>query len=110
MRQKCTFLDKTLSIISGQHIISGGTAHHLANGIPTEKHGGGSIMLYGGFSVAGAGKLVRIERGMNAARSVQRICSRVHETSDWRDGSPFSKTMTQRIEPSQCRSGFGMSF
>ena len=33
-----------------------GTAHHLANIIPTEKHGGGSITLWGCFSAAGTGR------------------------------------------------------
>ncbi|KAK3542723.1 hypothetical protein QTP70_000093 [Hemibagrus guttatus] len=44
-----------------------GTAHHLANTIPTMKHGGGSIMLWECSSVAGTERLVRIERKMNAA-------------------------------------------
>ncbi|KAK3524916.1 hypothetical protein QTP86_011472 [Hemibagrus guttatus] len=44
-----------------------GTAHHLANTIPTVKHGGGSIMLWGCFSAARTGRLVRIEGKMNAA-------------------------------------------
>ncbi|KAF4088887.1 hypothetical protein AMELA_G00059910 [Ameiurus melas] len=44
-----------------------GTTHHLANTIPTVKHGGGRIMLWGCFSAAGTGRLVRIEGKMNAA-------------------------------------------
>uniref|UniRef100_A0AAZ3NX60 Tc1-like transposase DDE domain-containing protein n=1 Tax=Oncorhynchus tshawytscha TaxID=74940 RepID=A0AAZ3NX60_ONCTS len=36
--------------------------------IPTVKHGGGSILLCGCFSVAGTGRLVRIEAKMNGAK------------------------------------------
>ncbi|KAG2466803.1 TCB1 transposase, partial [Polypterus senegalus] len=44
-----------------------GTTHHQANTIPTVKHGDGSIMLWGCFSAAGTGRLVRIKGKMTAA-------------------------------------------
>ena len=36
--------------------------------IPTENQGGGTIMLWGCFSAAGTGSLVRIEGKMNGAK------------------------------------------
>ena len=44
------------------------TSHHPKNTIPTVMHVGGSIMLCGCFSLAGTGKLVRIEGMMNGAK------------------------------------------
>ena len=39
-----------------------------AGTLPTVKHGGGSIILWGCFSAAGTGRLVRIGRKMNGAK------------------------------------------
>ena len=36
--------------------------------IPTVKHGGGRILLWGCFSVAGTGRLVRIEAKLHGAK------------------------------------------
>ena len=45
-----------------------GTAYNLANAIPMIKHGGGSIMLWGCFSEAGTGGLLRAEGKLNGAK------------------------------------------
>ncbi|KAI3366475.1 hypothetical protein L3Q82_000605 [Scortum barcoo] len=63
-----------------------GTAHHQANTIPTVKHGGGSIMLWGCFSAAGTGRLVRIEGKMNAAMYRDILDENLLQScSDWGD-------------------------
>ncbi|KAG2462042.1 TC1A transposase, partial [Polypterus senegalus] len=69
MRNKILWSDETKIELFGvnarRHIWrKPGTAHHQANTIPTMKHGGGSIMLWGCFSAAGTGRLGK----MNAAK------------------------------------------
>ena len=72
MRNKIFWSDETKIELFGvnarRHIWrKPGTAHHQANTIPTVTHGGGSIMLWGCFSAAGTGRLVRIKGKMTAA-------------------------------------------
>ncbi|KAG2465191.1 TC1A transposase, partial [Polypterus senegalus] len=68
MRNKILWSDETKIELFGanarRHIWrKPGTTHHEANTIPTVKHGGGSIMLWG----AGTGRLVRIKGKVTAA-------------------------------------------
>ena len=45
-----------------------GTTHHLPKTIPTVNHGGGSIMLWGCFSLAGTEGLVRVQGKLKATK------------------------------------------
>ncbi|KAG2456860.1 TCB1 transposase, partial [Polypterus senegalus] len=72
MRNKILWSDETKIELFGvnarRHVWrKPGTAHYKANTIPTVKHGGGSIMLWGCFSAAGTGRLIRIKGKMTAA-------------------------------------------
>ena len=43
-------------------------AHHPEHTVPTVKHGGGSMVLWGCLSSAGTGKLVRVDGEMHGAK------------------------------------------
>ena len=71
--KKVLWSDETKIELFGHHgksyvWLKPNTSHHPENTIPTVKHGGGSIMLWGCLSSAGTGKLVRFERTMDGAK------------------------------------------
>ena len=61
------------------------TAHHLPNTIPTMKHAGGSIMLWGWSSAAGTGGQCRLEQRteQSSGISFMKTWSRALRNSDW---------------------------
>ena len=74
-----------------------GTAHHLPNTIPTVKHGGGSIRLWGCFSVAGTGELVRVKGKLNGTKNIDIYENLVQSAQDLRLGRRF--TFQQNNDP-----------
>ena len=77
--------------------------------IHTVKHGGASIMLWGCFSEAVTGRLVRIEGKMNGAKYIEILYENLLQSAqDLRlgQGSPSNRTTTLSTQPRQCRSCF----
>ena len=84
------------------------TFHHTENPIPTVEHGGGRIMLWVCFPLAGTGKLVKIEGMMDGAKYREILEGNLFQSS--RDlkldgGSPSSRITTLSILLKQHSSG-----
>ena len=82
MWKKVLWSDETKTELFGLHAKcyvwwKPNTAHQPERTIPTVKHGGGSIMLWGCFSSAGTGKLVRVDgrwMELNTGQSWKKTC------------------------------------
>ena len=111
IRQKILWSDETKTKLFGlnakQYVWrKPGTAHHPSNTILTVKHGGGSIMLWGCFSAAVTGRLVRIQE--NIGKKIQEE-NLFQSANDLRLGVKIlhsNRTMTASIEPKQRWNGF----
>ena len=79
--------------------------------IHTVKHGGGSIMLWGCFSAARTGRLVRIERKLNGAKYREILDENpLQSTQDLGlGGFTFQQDNDPSTQPRQRSSGFGTS-
>ena len=78
-----------------------GTAHHLATTIPTVKHGGGYIKLWGCFSVTGTGRLFRIKGKMNGANYRKILDENLLQSAN------SNRTTTLSTQQRQRKSGLG---
>ncbi len=82
--------------------------YHPKNTIPTVKHGGGNIMLWGCFSAKGTGRLHRIERPMDGAMHRKILDENLlpsARTLKMGRGWVFQHDNDPKIPPRQQRSG-----
>ena len=80
MRDKILWSDETKIELFGLN-----AKHHVfrkPGTIPKVKHGGGNIMLWGCFSAAGTGRLVRIEGKINGAKTRDIFDENLQSTED----------------------------
>jgi hypothetical protein len=102
MRNKILWFDETKS-----ELFDLNAKHHIlrkSGTIPTVKHGGGIIMLWGCFSAAGTGRLVRIKAKMNGAKYREILDESLLQSTGMK-GSPSNRTMTLSTQPRQRGSG-----
>ena len=104
MRNKILWSDETMIELSGLNAKR--QIWRKPGTIPMLKHGGGSIMLWGCFSAAENGTLVKIEGKMNGAKYrelLMKTCSGPQTGRRFNNHKHTAKTMQEWLrDKSQC--------
>ncbi len=82
---------------------------HPKNSIPTVKHGGGNIMLWGCFSAKGPGRLICVKERMNGAMYREILSENLLPSAralKMKRGWVFQHDNDPKHTPGQRRSGF----
>ena len=94
MRNKILWSDETKIDLNAFGLFGLNAKHHIwrkPGTIPTVKHGGGRIMLWGFSSVVGTGRLVRLEGKMNEVKYREILDENLlQRTQDLRLGRRFN--------------------